>query len=318
MARGGHEQLLVGLDVADDAAVYRLSDDLALVVTLDFFTPIVDDPYAYGSIAAANSLSDIYAMGARPLFGLNIAALPIDLPVEVSSEILRGGAEKALEAGIPLVGGHTVQDAEPKYGLVVIGTIEPSAVTRKGGARLGDRLLLSKPLGSGVVTTGLMRDAATPDEVEAATKSMAALNRTAAEIALRHGASAVTDVTGFGLLGHASEMAGQGDVGFRFHYSSLPWLPGAERMARLQFFPGGAKSNRDHFPGPGSSLDIRFAEDLEEWQRLSMFSPETSGGLLFTLEPRAAQDALQEARTEGIELWPIGEVTEPGAIAVVD
>ncbi len=293
----------MGLERRDDAAVYRLSDELALVVTLDFFTPIVDDPYAYGAIAAANSLSDVYAMGARPLVGLNVAAFPEDLPVEIVREVLRGGAEKAREAGIAVAGGHTVRDREPKYGLVVVGTVHPAEIRRKGGARPGDRLLLSKPLGTGVVTTALMRDAATAAEVEAATASMTALNAAAAVAAGRVAANAVTDVTGFGLLGHLAEMTASSGVGARIRVADLPWLPGAERLGREMTFPGGARDNRDHFGGR-----VSFAAELAEWQRLLCFSPETSGGLLIAVPADRLPELPAAGAVDGLALRQIGEV----------
>lgn len=302
----------MGLDVVDDAAVYRLSDESALVVTLDFFTPIVDDPYAYGAIAAANSLSDIYAMGARPILALNIAALPKTLPVEISAEILRGGAEKAREAGVVVAGGHTVQDSEPKYGLVALGLVHPDHVTRKGGALPGDRLLLSKPLGAGVVTTGLKNDKATADEVEAATRSMARLNAAAARIAHDFDAHAVTDITGFSLLGHGWEMAEHSGVGFRLRFGALPWLEGAERLARDWVFPGGAHDNRSFY-----SPHVRFHPSLAEWQHLLCFGPETSGGLLMALPPEKVGPARLAAAAQGLDLWEIGEVVAGDTIEVL-
>ena len=302
---------MVGLDLADDAAVYLVSDDLAIVVTVDFFTPIVDDPYAFGAIAAANSLSDAYAMGARPILGLNVAALSGKVPLEVSATILRGGAEKALEAGIPVAGGHTIADDEPKYGLVVLGTIDPRHLTRKSGARPGDRLLLTKPLGSGVVTTAAMRDRATAGEVEAATRSMMRLNAEAAALAREHGATAVTDVTGFGLFGHASELAQASAVGLEIRYGSLPWLPGAERLGELWLYPGGAGSNRAHF-GPG----VELAPELADWQQQIGFSPETSGGLLIALPAAAAEAALRAATERGLEAAEIGSVVTGSGIQV--
>jgi selenide,water dikinase len=300
--------VIVGLDVADDAAVYQVSDDLAIVVTLDFFTPIVDDPYAYGAISAANSLSDIYAMGARPILALNVAALPKTLPLDISSEIMRGGAEKAREAGIPVAGGHTVQDKEPKYGLVVVGVVHPDRLTRKGGAQPGDHLLLSKPLGAGVITTALMQDKATEEEVAFATESMMRLNKDASIIASAFGARAATDITGFGLLGHAWEMTDRGQVGFRLHYDALPWLPGAERLGEDWTYPGGAFDNRSFY-----SPHVRFTSDLDEWQEVLCYSPETSGGLLMAIPPEQSESALKAATEKGLQLWRIGEVIkEPG------
>lgn len=282
------------------------------MVTTDFFTPIVDDPYTYGAIAAANSLSDLYAMGARPILALNVAALPKTLPVSIGAEILRGGADKAREAGILVAGGHTIQDNEPKYGLVAIGLVHPRRILRKGGARPGDRLLLSKPLGTGVVTTGLKRDLATEAEVETATASMLRLNAVAAAIALAHDAHAATDITGFGLLGHAVEMAQQGRVGFRIAYDRLPWLPGARRLGEEWVYPGGAHDNRRYF-GP----HVRFDPGLAEWEQVLCFSPETSGGLLIALPPEQAEAARREALARGQDLWEIGEVIENDGIVVI-
>ena len=303
--------MIVGLDVADDAAVYQVSDDLAVVVTLDFFTPIVDDPYAYGAIAAANSLSDIYAMGARPILALNIAAIPKTLPPDISSEIMRGGAEKAREAGIPVAGGHTVQDKEPKYGLVVVGAVHPDRLTRKGGAQPGDQLLLSKPLGAGVITTALMQDKATEEEVAVATQSMMRLNKDAADIASAFGARAATDITGFGLLGHAWEMTDRGQVGFRLYYDSLPWLPGAERLGEDWTYPGGAFDNRSFF-----SPHVRFTSSLDEWRQVLCYSPETSGGLLMAIPPEQSESTLRAAAEQGLQLWRIGEVVADAGIEV--
>jgi len=306
-----YDDVVVGLQVADDAAVYQISPDVAIVVTLDFFTPIVDDPYAYGAIAAANSLSDIYAMGAQPIMALNIAAVPKKLPLEITAEILRGGAEKAREAGIPVAGGHTIQDDEPKYGLVVVGVIHPQKLTRKGGARPGDQILLSKPLGAGVIATGLKRDKATSAEVATATQSMMRLNAIAAELARTYEATAVTDVTGFSLLGHAWEMVDRGQVGFAFDFESLPWLPGAQRLGADWVFPGGAFDNRTYF-GP----HVQFDPGLEEWQQVLCFSPETSGGLLMTVPPAQVPALLQDAESRGMGLWHVGEVVAGNSIRV--
>ena len=232
-----YEGLLVGLDAADDAAIYQLTEDLAIVITLDFFTPIVDDPFHYGAIAAANSLSDLYAMGARPLLALNVAALPKKLPTEIGAAILRGGAMKAREAGIPIAGGHTIQDEEPKYGLVAVGVVHPQHIVHTQGAKPGDVLLLSKPLGAGVVTTGLMRDKASAEAIAAVTEGMERLNRAASELALAHHVHAMTDVTGFGLLGHAWEIAAQSGVGLEIDFHALPWYPDAQRLGEDWTYP---------------------------------------------------------------------------------
>lgn len=303
----------MGLEVADDAAAYQVSNDLAVVMTLDFFTPIVDDPYDYGAIAAANSLSDIYAMGAQPVLALNVAAMPEDLSLDIVGEIFRGGADKAHEAGIVVAGGHTVRDEEPKYGLVALGTIHPSRLKTKGGARAGDRLFLSKPLGTGVVTTALMQDRAGAEEIEAATRSMLELNRGAAQLAQDLDATALTDVTGFGLLGHLSEMAKTGGVGFEVAFSKLPWLLGAENLARAGLFPGGAHDNRGHF-----EKAVRFDEALSNWHRALCFSPETSGGLLLTLSAESAREVLEASAKLGISMFEVGQAIEQPGITVLE
>ena len=277
--------------------MYRLSDDRALVATTDFFTPVVDDPWSFGAIAAANALSDVYAMGGRPLFALNIAGFPGGMAPDVMAAILRGGAEKVKEAGAVIAGGHTVVDKEPKYGLVVLGEVDTPKILTKGGARPGDRLILSKPLGAGVVTTALKRDLATAGEIAAVTASMLTLNRTAAEAAVALGLRSATDITGFGLLGHASEMLDPADgVAFRFDFSRLRLLPGTERLAADWVYPGGAHNNREHF-GPGVRLS-----GLADWQELLGFSPETSGGLLVLVPPEleaAYLDRVPGAHTIG-------------------
>ncbi len=307
MASSAPKELLVGLEEADDAAVYRLNDEQAIVVTVDFFTPIVDDPFAYGAIAAANSLSDVYAMGGRPILALNVAGMPETLPNDVVSEIFRGGAEKAREAGIVVAGGHTVRDKEPKYGLVVVGTVHPQRQKTKGGASPGDHLFLSKPLGAGVISTALRAGKADEGEVAAATRSMLELNREAAEVAEELGATAVTDVTGFGLLGHLAEMVRNGGVGFELSFAALPWLPGAQRLAAEKLFPGGAHDNEAHF-----GETVRFSSALSDWQRTQCFGPETSGGLLVAVPAATAPRADALAAERKTLLRKIGvAVSEP-------
>jgi len=272
--------LLVGLTAADDAAVYQLNEQQAVVSTVDFFPPVVDDPYDFGAIAAANALSDIYAMGGEVLFAVNLVAFPDTLDKAILAEILRGGAEKVAEAGAVVVGGHSVNDKEPKYGLAVTGLIAPGMVRRKGGAQPGDALLLTKPLGVGVITTALKRERAAADHVAAAVASMKRLNRAAARAAQAAGARAMTDVTGFGLLGHAQEMARQGATDFRFYLARLPWLPGAVDYGRAGAFPGGMGNNATFF-GPS----VTFADAIEYLYRDLLFTPETSGGLLVAVPP---------------------------------
>jgi selenide,water dikinase len=275
-----HPELLVGLGAADDAAVYRLNDEQAIISTTDFFPPVVDEPYDFGAIAAANALSDIYAMGGRPLFAINLVAFPDDLDRTILREILRGGAEKVAEAGAVIAGGHSVNDREPKYGLAVTGLVHPSQIKTKGGAQPGDVLVLTKPLGVGVVTTALKRGMAAGEDVAAATESMKRLNRQAAEAALAVGASAMTDITGFGLLGHAGEMSRAGAVDFRLFIHRLRWLPGALRYGEAGAFPGGMGNNLQHF-----AQWVTFQEDVPALMQEMIYTPETSGGLLVALPP---------------------------------
>src|SRR5919109_4394886 len=238
--------LLIGLGRADDAAVYRLGPDLAIVETVDFFPPVVDDPWTWGAVAAVNAMSDVYAMGGEVLFALAVAGFPRDFDKKVIAEVFRGGAEKIAEAGGVIAGGHTVVDAEPKYGLCVTGRVHPDRVFIKGGLRAGDRLFLSKPLGTGVITTAAKNEAAPADVVEIAVQSMLRLNRAAARVAHQHGATGATDITGFGLLGHAAEMVEASAAGIALSAARVPLLPGALEMAAKGQFSGGMKRNRRH------------------------------------------------------------------------
>jgi selenide,water dikinase len=303
--------LLVGLGAADDAALWRLDDSRALVVTTDFFTPVVDDAYDYGAIAAANSLSDVYAMGGRPFLALNVAALPPDLPPEVGAEILRGGAEKAREAGVVIAGGHTVQDKEPKYGLVALGFVEPARAFTKGGVRAGDALVLTKPLGFGVTTTALKQETARPEDVAEAVEWMKRLNDRAADLGLEFGLRGATDVTGFGLLGHGLEVAEASGVGLRIDYPAVPFLSGAAAYARAFTFPGGAYDNRRFFGG-----EVRFIGDFEEWERMLLFDPQTSGGLLLAVPGERLEELRARAEALGQPAWVIGEAVEGAGIEV--
>lgn len=303
--------LMIGLGQPDDAAVYRLSDEHAIVQTVDFFTPVVDDAYAYGAIAAANALSDIYAMGGEALFALNIAALPEDLPADTVSEIFRGGADKVAEAGAAIAGGHTIKDREPKYGLCVTGVVHPSQVMAKGGAQPGDALVLTKPLGVGVVTTAIKRDLADQAHVDVAIASMARLNRHAAKAARTFNARGGTDITGFGLLGHALEMASGAGVRFHFHWNALPFLPGALEHGQAWVFPGGAETNEATY-----EAHVQFDASLEDWQRMMIFDPETSGGLLIPIEASKAGALVATLKASGDEAHVIGEVVAGSGIVV--
>jgi selenide, water dikinase len=303
--------LLVGLGDPDDAAVWRLEDDRALVATTDFFTPVVDDPYDYGSIAAANALSDVYAMGGKPFLALNVAALPPDLPPELLGEILRGGAEKAREAGVVLAGGHTVQDKEPKYGLIVLGFVDPRRMITKGGARPGDRLVLSKPLGFGTTTTALKRDLADPADVAEVVDWMKRLNKQASELAVEFGVRGGTDVTGFSLLGHAWEMAQASGVGIRFESEKIPFTRRARKYAQEWIFPGGSSDNRRYF-----ETHVRFADHIPESDQMLLFDAQTSGGLLLAVPAGRLDSLLRRAEQVGQPLWEIGEVLAEGEIQV--
>lgn len=307
-----YPDLLVGLDSPDDAAIWRLDDHRALVLTTDFFTPVVDDPYDYGAIAAANSLSDIYAMGGQPFLALNITALPPDLPEDMARAIIQGGAEKAREAGVVIAGGHTVQDKEPKFGLVVAGFVDPERALTKGGARIGDRLVLTKPLGFGVTTTALKREMASVQDVAEVTGWMKRLNRDAMRLALEFGLRGGTDVTGYALLGHACELAQASHVRLRIGFSQVPFVSGARRYADQWTFPGGASDNR-HFFGPR----VHFDPGVGETEQMMLFDPQTSGGLLLAVPEGQLDNFLARAQAADQPAWPIGEVLEGEGLEVV-
>jgi selenide, water dikinase len=307
-----YPDLLVGLGHPDDAAVWRLDTMRALVVTTDFFTPVVDDPFDYGSISAANSLSDIYAMGGWPFLALNVAALPPDLPPEINAEILRGGAQKCLEAGVVIAGGHTVQDKEPKYGLVAVGFVPPDQMLTKSSLRPGDALVLTKPLGFGVTTTALKLEKAAPEDVTEVVEWMKKLNREAGGLAVELGLHAATDVTGFSLLGHGFEMAEASQVGLRLEMDRIPFVSCAQKYADMWTFPGGATDNHQYF---GSH--IRFASSITEEKQMLLFDPQTSGGLLLAI-PKSLKDTfLGRAKEMGLPAWVIGEAVEGEGIDVV-
>jgi selenide, water dikinase len=305
--------LLIGLDLKDDAAVYRIADDLALVQTVDFFPPIVDDPYTFGAIAAANALSDIYAMAGTPILALAIAGFPEDLPPETISAILQGGADKVAEAGAVVAGGHTVIDQEPKYGLCVTGLVHPDRVTAKARARPGDLLLLTKPLGTGVITTAHKRGVVADEHLQAAVDSMTRLNRRAAELASGAGLHSATDITGYGLLGHAEELARNSGVALRIVLERVPLLTGALEYARKNVFPGGLDRNRDYLL---STAAVRLAPQLEEAHARLLFDPQTSGGLLFALPEQAAAALRERFAVAGEPIWEIGRVEEGAGIDV--
>jgi selenide,water dikinase len=304
--------LLVGLDDRDDATVYRLNDEQAAVLTVDFFAPLVDDPYSYGAIAAANSMSDVYAMGGEVLLALNVAAFPEDLSQDILAEILRGGADKVFEAGGIIAGGHTMIDKEPKYGLCVLGLVHPQRVFTRNGARPGDALYLSKKLGTGIVTTAAMMDMATPRHLEAAIESMARLNRHPSHIVREVGAHALTDVTGFGLLGHASEMAEASGVGIRIEASRVPIMAGALEYAAQGAISGGESRNRHAW-----QEKTTFQDGISDELTSVLFDPQTSGGLLIAAPPEQGREMEQQFSLAHLALWHIGEVMEGQGITVV-
>lgn len=303
-----YPQLLVGLgEMCDDAAVYRLSADRALIATVDYFTPIVDDPYTYGAIAAANAMSDIYAMGGEMALALNVACLSECLPPDVVAEILRGGAEKVAEAGGVVVGGHSVDDKEPKYGLVALGFVHPDKIWMKGGARPGDILVLTKPLGVGIVTTAFKADQAAVEHFDAAVASMLKLNRAAAELLKEFEPHACTDITGFALLGHSYEMAAKGRVRFSFRAEAIPFLPGATEYADQWLYPAGTGRNKEYF-GPR----VNCAKSVPDETYHLLLTPETSGGLLAAIAPERVDALKARFAAAGEPVWIVGEVLDRG------
>jgi selenide,water dikinase len=303
--------LLVGLGAPDDAAVYRVAEDRAIIQTMDFFPPVVDDAYAFGAIAAANAMSDIYAMGGEVLFGLNIAAWRDDLPLELLSEIFRGGAEKMREGGGLIAGGHTINDKEPKYGIAVTGMVNPRDIFTKGGAQVGDILVLTKPLGTGILTTAGKRGIVSEPVLEYAIEWMMRLNRAAAQAARKIGIHAATDITGFALLGHAYEMASAANVRFVFERQDIPVMEGAFEMARQGSVPGGTTNNRDYLRDK-----VLLPQDLtDEWDAV-LFDPQTSGGLLIAVAPDKRAELIQEFRTRQIAHWVVGQVTTGSGVCV--
>lgn len=322
LPRPSDANVLVGYESSDDAAVYRLSSDMALVQTVDFLTPVADDPFAYGQIAAANSLSDVYAMGGRPISALSILAYPSSGDFEVLEQILRGGLAVMEEANCTVVGGHSIADEEIKFGYAVTGLIHPDRIWKNIGAKPGDVLLLTKPLGSGVISTALKRGCAEQSWVSSATQTMSCLNRSAADV-LRgldglpermSPVHAATDVTGFGLIGHAREMASGSGVSFRIDHGKIEYLAGALEAAHGRFFSGGLKNNREF-----AQNCAHFAPSVSEDFRALLFDPQTSGGLLASLAPESASHAVEALRQRGVSARIIGEVlpTQPTLIEII-
>ena len=301
------ENLLVGIETSDDAAIYKLTEELAMIQTVDFFTPMVDDPYLFGQVAATNALSDVYAMGGDPKVALNIVAFPNDLDPEILGEILRGGADKVKEAGAVLVGGHSIQDDEPKYGMCVSGLVHPDKVLKNCGCRLGDVLILTKQLGAGILNTAVKAELASDQAQKEVLQVMTSLNKTAAHVIRNYPVTACTDVTGFGLMGHCLEMATGSNVMLELQKDQIPLMGEVRDYAQIGLVPGGAYRNRDYV---GNAVDLGDTpEDLAD----VFFDPQTSGGLLFAVAEEYADDILRKLTEAGLNTKAavIGKVTEP-------
>ena len=298
------KNLIVGIDTSDDAAVYKLNDEMATIQTLDFFTPIVDDPYTFGQIAAANSLSDVYAMGGKPIVALNIVCFPNCLNMNILGEILRGGADKVLEAGAVIVGGHTVQDDEPKYGLSVTGIVHPDKVLKNYGSETGDILILTKPIGLGIINTAIKAKIASKEAYEKAVKVMAYLNKYAGEIITDYNITSCTDITGFSLIGHAYEMAEPSKKTFRIFKDSIPFIKEAKEYASMGLIPAGCYENKRYLEGK------YLLNNVESWMEDILFDPQTSGGLLISCKEKDYIDILTRLEKLEVESAVIGRVED--------
>ncbi len=309
-----HPELLVGLDRPDDAAVYALDDERALVQTLDFFAPLVDDPYQFGAIAAANAMSDVYAMGGRVLFALNIAAFPDDLPPDIIAEVLRGGADKVREAGAVIAGGHTIIDEEPKYGLAVTGEVARELIRTTGGAQPGDTIILTKEIGTGVLIGANQQGAVSAEHWDGAVSQMMSLNRDAAEVSsasdLAQGVHAIADVTGFGLAGHLHEMSGLSDAAIEIDLGAAPALGGLSEAVAAGFGSGGQSRNREYY---GARLTVEGDRALTAFEEALLYDPQTSGGLLISAGIIEAPHLIHELQQRGVQATPVARVIESAA-----
>ena len=308
-----HPDLLVGFETSDDAAVYRLTDELCVVQTVDFFPPIVDDPYDFGAIAAANAFSDVYAMGGTPLLALNTVCFPEDLDKAILIEILRGGADVAAEAGVLIAGGHTIRDPEPKYGMAVTGTVHPDRIVTNAKARPGDQLVLTKPIGTGVIATAAKAQATDAATLEGAVATMRRLNRAASEAMLAVGPNAATDVTGFGLAGHLVSMMKASGTTAHLRLGSVPLLPGTRELVERGFVPGGTRRNLESLASP-----VVWSDGLTEDDRLILCDAQTSGGLLISMAADRVPALLEELRERDTLGAVVGDVTDggPGGVAL--
>lgn len=296
------ENLIVGFETSDDAAVYRLSDEIAVIQTLDFFTPVVDDPYVFGQIAAANSLSDVYAMGGKPTLALNIVCFPNCLNIDILGEILKGGADKVIEAGAIVIGGHSVEDDEPKYGLSVMGIVHPDKVLKNYGCKVGEVLILTKPLGTGIISTAIKAEMASKEAYDIAVKVMSTLNKYAGEIIMEHEISACTDITGFGIMGHCYEMASGSKISLRLFKDNIPYIKEAKEYAKMGLVPAGGYNNKAYLQG---KYDI---SGTEEWLEDILFDPQTSGGLLVSCRVEEAEKLMLRLNELELKSQIIGEV----------
>jgi len=300
------KNLIVGIETSDVAAVYKLTEDIAIIQTLDFFTPVVDDPYTYGAIAAANSLSDVYAMGGKPTVALNIVCFPNCLNIEVLGEILKGGADKVIEAGAVVIGGHTVEDDEPKYGLSVMGMVHPQKVLKNYGSVVGDVLILTKPIGTGIITTAIKAEMASKDVYNEAVKVMSTLNKYSGEIIAEHSVTACTDITGFGIMGHGFEMASASEVTFKLYKDKLPLINGVKEYAQMGLIPAGCYNNKKYLQG---KYELR---NIEPWLEDVLFDPQTSGGLLISISSSEGKALMEKLSKLEIPSQIIGEVVPKG------
>ena len=298
----GNENLIVGIETSDDAAVYKLSDEIAVIQTLDFFTPVVDDPYTFGQIAAANSLSDVYAMGGKPTLALNIVCFPNCLNIDILGEILKGGADKVIEAGAIVIGGHSVQDDEPKYGLSVMGIVHPSKVLKNYGCKVGEVLILTKPLGTGIIATAIKAQLASKEAYDVAVQVMTTLNKYAGEIIIEHDISACTDITGFGIMGHCYEMAKGSNISLKLFKENIPYIKEAKEYAQIGLVPEGSYNNRKYLEG---KYELR---SIPEWFEDILFDPQTSGGLLVSCTKTEASKLMIKLNELKLKSQIIGEV----------
>ncbi|GAA0177525.1 selenide, water dikinase SelD [Clostridium sediminicola] len=305
------ENLIVGIETSDDAAVYKLNNELAIIQTLDFFTPVVDDPYIFGQVAAANSLSDVYAMGGKPTVALNIVGFPNCLSTDILGEILRGGAEKVLEAGAVVVGGHSVEDNEPKYGLSVTGIVHPEKIMKNYGAKEGDVVILTKPLGTGILNTAIKAEMASENAYNKSVEVMTTLNKYAGEIMMNYNTHSCTDITGFGLMGHAYEMASASKLTLVIDKNQISYVEEAKEYAEMGLVPAGSYKNREYLQGKFQMINV------QEWLMDILFDPQTSGGLLIAAEKEEANRMLEELNQFSLKSVIIGEFKKETGISLI-